>query len=295
MEDAQASSPEAAPSSSYRIITELDPPKGTDLQPFLDQALQLKGRVDAIQVTDSEHAIMRMAPLAPCIALKGHSIQPVMTVNGRDRNRISFQADLLAAASMGIEDILIKEGHDPSEGDQPVVKISDDLDMLTMIKCVNSLNNGIDLGGETLNRPTAFNLGVHLELSDDNSINRNLAESLAQMADTGVTSVTLGPTYDLNILEIFVPFAEKCKIKLYTSVMFLKSVAMVRYLNNLPGVPSVPQEFVKKLMNSPVKKDGALQLAADLLRDLTAIGEGTVVLSMGSQDRLPEFLNMIQK
>ena len=75
--------------------------------------------------------------------------------------------------------------------------------------------------------------------------------------------------------------------------MFLKSVAMVKYLNNLPGVPSVPQEFLKKLMNAPVKKDAGMQLAADLFRDLAPYGQGTVLLAIGLRERLPEFLGMI--
>ena len=54
--------------------------------------------------------------------------------------------------------------------------------------------------------------------------------------------------------------------------MFLKSVTMVKYLNNLPGVPSVPQEFLKKMMNAPVKRDAGMEIASDLYRDLATLG-----------------------
>ncbi len=293
MEDAFGSSPAAAPSNSYRIIAELDPPKGTNLETFLSFAQQLKGRVDSVRVTDSEHAIMRMAPIAPCLTLKQHNIAPTMVINGRDRNRISFQADLLAASACGITDIVIEEGHDPAEGDQPVARTSGDLNMSTMIKCAAALNSGVDLAGEPLDGRCTFSVGVSMELSDDPSANRRLAESFSQLVDYGVSSVTLGPTYDLNILEPFTSAAEKSRMKLYTSIMFLKSVAMVRYLNNLPGVPSVPQEFLKKMMSAPVKKDAGMMLGADLFRDLTAIGDGTVLLALGWKERLPEFLGLI--
>lgn len=280
-------------STAFKIIAEVDPPKGTNLTSFLDSALQLRGRVDALRVTDNEHAIMRMSPISPCLTLLRHNIAPVMVINGRDRNRISFQSDLLAASSLGVTDIVIKEGHNPEEGDQPVARSSGDLNMQTMIKCVDALNKGHDLAGEILEGATDFNTGVALELSDDAATNRKLAESFQYMADNGVTSVTLGPTYDLNILDIFQPAAEKTGMKLYSSIMFLKSVVMIRYLNNLPGVPSVPQEFLKKMIDAPVKKDAGMQLAADLYRDLIAIGDGTVLLAIGLRDRLPEFLGMI--
>jgi 5,10-methylenetetrahydrofolate reductase len=75
--------------------------------------------------------------------------------------------------------------------------------------------------------------------------------------------------------------------------MFLKSVTMVRYLNNLPGVPSIPQEFLKKMIDAPVKKDAGMKVAADLMRDLAPLGNGVVLHAMGWRDRLPEFLDSI--
>ncbi len=277
----------------YTLISEADPPKGVNLVGFLQTALQIRGRVDTVRVTDCEHAIMRMAPVAPCLALKEKGFDPEMIITGRDRNRISFQADLLSAAALGIKKIVIKEGHDPAEGDQPVARTSGDLDLETMLRCVAALNSGKDLAGEPLDGATDFQIGVGLELSDDVNFIREKAEYFKKLADYGVKSVTLGPTYDVNIVEQFLPFAEETGIQLFPSVMFLKSVTMVRYLNNLPGVPSIPHEFLKKMMQAPVKKDAGMQVAADLLRELAPLGDGIVLLAIGWKDRLPEFLDII--
>jgi methylenetetrahydrofolate reductase (NADPH) len=286
----QASS---SPAKSYTLISEADPPKGVNLTGFVQTALQVRGRVDTIRVTDCEHAIMRMAPVAPCLALKEKGFDPEMIITGRDRNRISFQADLLSAAALGIKKIVIKEGHDPAEGDQPVARTSGDLDLETMLQCVAALNSGKDLAGEPLDGATDFQIGVGLELSDDVNFNREKAEYFRKLAAYGVKSVTLGPTYDVNIVEQFVPFAEETGIQLLPSVMFLKSVTMVRYLNNLPGVPSIPHEFLKKMMQAPVKKDAGMQVAADLLRELAPLGDGIVLLAIGWKDRLPDFLDLV--
>ncbi len=279
--------------NQYKLIAEIDPPKGVNLDTFLDTALQIRGRVDGARVTDSEHAIMRMSPVAPCLALKEKGFEPEMIITGRDRNRISFQADLLSAAALGIRNIIIKEGHDPAEGDQPVVRTSGDLNLVSMLQCASALNNGTDLAGEPLDGAADFNIGVAIDLSDDVNFNRERAEFFKQLEQYGVQSVTLGPTYDLNIVEQFLPFAEETGIKLFTSLMFLKSVTMVRYLNNLPGVPSIPQEFLKKMIDAPVKKDAGMKVAADLMRDLALLGEGVVLHAMGWRDRLPEFLDSI--
>jgi methylenetetrahydrofolate reductase (NADPH) len=277
----------------YSLISEIDPPKGVNLDAFINTALQVRGRVDGVRVTDCEHAIMRMSPVAPCLFLKEKGFDPEMIITGRDRNRISFQADLLAAAALGIKRIIVKEGHDPAEGDQPVARTSGDLDLDSMLQCVAALNSGKDLAGEPLDGATDFHIGVNIELSDDVNFNRERAEFLKKMQEYGVSAVTLGPTYDVNIIEQFLPFAEAAGIRLLTSVMLLKSVTMVRYLNNLPGVPSIPHEFLKKMMQAPVKKDAGMQVAADLLRELAPLGDGIVLLAIGWKDRLPEFLDLI--
>lgn len=283
------------PSRQTTLIAEIDPPKGTNLDPFLASALNLRGRVDAVRVTDGEHAIMRMSPLAPCLALKEKGIEPSMIINGRDRNRISFQADLLCAAALGVKQIVIKEGHDPREGDQPVARSSGDLNLETMLKCAAALNDGKDLAGELLDGATDFNIGVYIELSDDVNLNRERAEYFKQLEGFGVSSVTLGPTYDFNIIEQFLPFAEQTGIKLFSSLMFLKSVTMVRYLNNLTGVPSIPQEFLKKMMQAPDKKNAGIQVAAEFLQELTQLGDGVVLLALGWSEKLPEILDLIER
>jgi methylenetetrahydrofolate reductase (NADPH) len=280
-------------SQAATLIAEVDPPKGVNLAGFLDKILLMRGRVDTIRVTDNEHAVMRMAPLAPCLALQEKGVAPSMMITGRDRNRLSFQADLLSAAALAITDIVIKEGHDTREGDQPVARSSGDLDLPTMLACVAALNSGTDLAGEPLDGATSFTLGVYLELSDDVNLNRERAEYFFRLREFGVSSVTLSPTYDLNIIEQFSSFAEQTDIKLHTSLMYLKSVTMIRYLNNLAGVPSIPQEFLKNMMSAPDKKNAGIAVAADFYRELAAISDGVVLLSLGWKDKLGEFLDRI--
>ena len=162
-----------------------------------------------------------------------------------------------------------------------------------MLKCVSSLNAGHDLAGEPLDGATSFTVGVSLDLSDDATRNREQVEYIRKLAGFGVTSVSLGPTYDINIIEQFLPVAEETGIRLSLSVMLLKSVTMIRYLNNLKGVPSVPQEYLKKMMDAPVKQDAGMTIGADFVREIAPMVDGIVVLALGWRDRLPEFLDLI--
>lgn len=282
----------AMQSDEFALLAEIDPPKGTELKGFVDTVLSIRGRVTAVAVTDGASAIMRMTPIGPCKALLEHNVDPVMIFNGRDRNRIAFQGDLLAASALGVTGLLLKRGQDPAEGDQPMAADSGDLDLGVMLKCVAALNKGRDLGGEELSGSTDFFLGAQLDVSDDIGANRQAADRLPDLADKGVKFIVLGPTYDMNIVDLFAEKAEDAGVKVLASVMYLKSVAMIRYINNLPGVPSVPHEFLKNMMDAPVKQQAGMEIAASFLKDVETRCQGAVLIALGWVDRLPDFLTL---
>ncbi len=282
-------------SGDFVLLTEVDPPKGAGLSGFIDGVIAIKGRVTAVVVTDGANAIMRMTPLVPCGALIERGIETVMIINGRDRNRISFQGDLLAAWSLGVRNILIKEGEDPSVGDQPMAKRSTDLGLDVMLDCVSALKSGRDLGGEKLDGEVDFSTGYYLDVSDDINSNRKKAGRIPHLAEKGASYIVLGPTYDTNIVDLFAKVAADAGIGLLASVMLLKSVAMIRYLDNLPGVPSVPHEFLKQMMKSPVKQQAGMEIAASFIKDIRERCAGAVLIAMGWGTHMPEFLDILER
>lgn len=284
---------DAISGEGFTLLAEVDPPKGVDTSAFMDTVLNIRGRVAGVAVTDGSHAIMRMTPMAPCKLLLDRNIEPVMILNGRDRNRISFQGDLLSAWSLGVKNLLLREGQDPAVGDQPMARSAGDLDLSVMLQCAAALNGGRDLAGEQLDGKTDFLVGAAFELSDDVNVNRRTAEGLPRLAEKGVKYVVLGPTYDMNIIDLMAGAAEKAEMKVFASVMFLKSVTMIRYLNNLPGVPGIPHEFLKQMMKAPVKQQAGMEIAKTLLKDIEERCQGGVLIALGWGNRLPEFLKLI--
>lgn len=277
----------------FTLIAEIDPPKGVDLTEFIDSANAIRGRVNAVMVTDGGSAVMRMTPLAPCRELIEHNIEPIMILNGRDRNRISFQGDLLGAWRLGVRNILLEQGHEPSTGDQPMALRSKDLTPEIALQCVKALNNGRDLGGDDLMGATGYAIGVRIEASDDVNKNRKQAQAIMELPKDVVSYLVLGPTYDANIVDLFAKSAFDAGIRLFTSVMLLKSVAMIRYLNDLPGAPSIPNEFLKKMMSSPVKHKAGMEIAAEFIEDIKDRCKGAVLVTLGWGNNMPEFLSML--
>jgi methylenetetrahydrofolate reductase (NADPH) len=284
---------DAVAGDGFKLLAEVDPPKGTDPQTFLDTALGIRGRVDGIVVTDCAYAIMRMTSLAPSRLLIERNVDPVMALASRDRNRLSFQGDLLAAWALGVRELLIQEGADPSVGDQRGAKSSGDLDLDTALQCVGAVNAGKDLDGEPLEGQADFFYGVTLDVSDDEAANRKACDTLPQLKERGVGCVVLSPTYDLSIIDLFSEAAARSELPLFTTVMLLKSVSMIRYLNSLPGVPNIPDEHLKAMRSAPVKPQAGLDIAARFLKDIEQRCKGAVLHGLGWGARLPELLSQV--
>src|ERR1044072_7879517 len=112
----------AIASGRFVITAEITPPVSCNREDVLAKALPLKGLADAVNVTDGAGA----QPPAPI--LLQNDIEPVLQLTCRDRNRLALQSDLLGAAALGIRNLLVLRGDDPTAGDQPDAKPVFDLD-----------------------------------------------------------------------------------------------------------------------------------------------------------------------
>ena len=110
------------------VTAEVVPPVTCDPEALIAKVRPLKGLADAVNVTDGAGARAHMGSLAAAALLLGAGVEPILQLTCRDRNRIALQSDLLAAAAMGIENLLLLRGDDPSAGDQPDTKPVFDLD-----------------------------------------------------------------------------------------------------------------------------------------------------------------------
>ena len=129
-------------SGKFIVTTELNPPKGTNIQPILDKAKRLKGVVDAFNLTDSHRARMAMSPVALAHRLVLQKQTPILQITCRDRNRLAIQSDLLGAYTLGISNLLCMTGDHPKSGDHPEAKPVFDIDAIRLLEIISSLNSG---------------------------------------------------------------------------------------------------------------------------------------------------------
>jgi len=145
---------ESLESGRFTVTGEIGPPKGTNVEPVLEEADEyLKGRVTAVNVTDIQTAVMRMGSLPVCHMLVDRGMEPIFQMVCRDRNRLALQSDLLNAAVMGIENVLSLTGDHTLMGDHRQAKPVYDLDSVGLLQAMTTLESGTDMGLDMKGNP----------------------------------------------------------------------------------------------------------------------------------------------
>lgn len=274
--------------------SEVGPPKGTCLKKVIEEVLPLKGRVDALNVTDLQSSVMRMSSLAASVRLKEAGFEPILQLTCRDRNRLALQAELLAAAAFGIRDILALTGDHPSLGDHPQAKPVFDIDSIALVEVLKSLERGQDMNGNKLcGEPPEFFIGAAVNPGAD-----PLEPEIIKMEkkiEAGAQFFQTQAVFDLKVYDEFWSRTKHLKTPVLAGIMFLKSERMARYMNeHVPGV-SVPEELIREMSQAQDKKSKCLEIAVRTFQVLRSRVQGIHIMPIGWYNLLPAFLDATEK
>jgi methylenetetrahydrofolate reductase (NADPH) len=145
----------------FAVTAEIAPPASGDPNTLLERALPLRGLADAVNVTDGAQARASMSALAAAAILAQNGIEPILQMSCRDRNRIALQSDLLGASALGIRNLLMLRGDDPTAGDQADAKPVFDLDTQALAATAAMMRDRGELpSGRALQDRPAFFIGA---------------------------------------------------------------------------------------------------------------------------------------
>lgn len=274
----------------FMITAEVGPPKGIETDRLLRQAETLSRRVDAINITDQQSAVMKLGSLAICALLKRKSIDCIMQVTCRDRNRLALQSDVLSAASLGIENLLILTGDYPTLGDHPEAKPVYDLDSVQLLNVIRGLGQGLDMKGNKLEgRPPKFCLGAVVNPGAE-----PLEPQIMKMEkkiEAGAEFFQTQGIYDIKVFEEFLSKTKHLKTKILAGVILLKSDSMARYINkNLAGI-FVPDTLIQEIKDAQDKAEKSVEIAARLIKQLKAMCQGVHIMPLGWEELIPKVLD----
>lgn len=283
---------EALESGKFVVTSEIGPPKGTDILEALEAADVLKGRVDAINVTDLQSAVMRLGSLATCHLLIDRGLEPVFQVTCRDRNRLALQSDLLNASVLGIRNVLALTGDHTSLGDHPDAKPVFDLDAVLLLRTIKRMGEGYDLSDtELTGSPPQFFRGAVVS-----PVAEPLEPQLIKMEqkiEAGAQFFQTQGVFDLETFEKFMKLAGQFNMPILGGIILLKSAGMARFMNqNIAGV-YVPDDLIRE-MGKGKSKDRArtsVEIAARLIRGMKNLCQGVHLMPLGWEHRVPKILD----
>jgi len=278
----------------FAILAEMEPPKGVDVSKMTENAVRLKGRVDALVVPEMSNAVMRMSALGGAMILQSKGLETVMQVNCRDRNRIALQADLLAAHGCGIANVMAVTGEDPSYGDHHQARSVYDIDLMDLLGTINTLVQGKDMAGIELAGAPEFLVG---STSDAGAKGKSLELELEEMkkkADAGARFFITPPVFEVAALAPFVKKAQALQVAIIPTVVLLKSLGMARYMAKNMGHIAMPDTLISRLQKAPDKVKECTLIAAETVRTLKEEGfSGVMVATIGWEHKLPEILERV--
>ena len=279
---------ESLKSGKFVVTTELNPPKGTDLRRLFREADALDYMVDAFNLTDSPGANMSMAPIAAAHLMRDRGIEPILQVTGRDRNRIAIEGEILAAAALGVTNVLCMSGDPPGRGDHPDAVGVFDLRAETLLEAVSAMNSGTDMyGNELRGTPSIFAGAVANPGADDLDVELARMEEKVRM---GASFFQTQAVYDAETFETFMETARGFGVPVLAGMIVLKSARMARFLDaNLPGV-SVPESIIEEMDSAAVPADTSIEITSRLIRDVRDMCDGTHIMAIGWESRIPEIL-----
>ena len=211
----------------FTITVELDPPKSASAKTTEEQASQLKGLIDGINIADCPMANMRMSPIALAhIIQEDCGIETIFHLTCRDRNYIGLQAELLGAAGLGVQNILTLTGDSPQRGDTPQAKAVFETDTCGLIRLARTLNNGTDMNDQPLGCKTDFYIGA---AANPGSEDQDLEMAkLENKVTSGAGFIQTQPVYDLDKAKRFIEAAAHLNVPVLIGLMPLRGIKMAR-------------------------------------------------------------------
>lgn len=273
----------------FVVTAEIGPPKGTDISGMLGHIGQLKGKVDAANVTDNQSAVMRVCSLAVSTIAVQNGLEPIFQMTCRDRNRIGLQSDLLGAHILGIRNVLCMTGDYVSAGDHKNAKPVYDVESVQLLRIVEGLNKGKDMSGNDLKGPTDFFPGAVVTPETD-FIEPQLMK-FEKKVNAGAQFFQTQAIYDIEAFRKFMEYTRKFPVKILAGIVVLKSAGMANFMNkNVPGI-RVPQELIDEMKAAGKEKalSTGIDIAARHIRQLKdgALCDGVHIMAIGMEDKVP--------
>ena len=256
----------------FAITAEVSPPVSTDPSEFVARAMPLKGLASAVNVTDGAGAKAHLSSLVAAHYLHQAGIEPIVQMTCRDRNRLALQADLLGAMALGLRNVLVLTGDDPSAGDQPDAKSVNDLNSTGLLKIAAAMRAEHKLPpGTAIKGATDLLLGAA-----DAPIDPPPGwepKSLRAKIDGGADFVQTQFCMDTGIVRRYMQRLGEAgvRIPILIGIAPIPSAKSARWMREKLFGTIIPDALVERLERAADPKQEGRRICIEVLRELADI------------------------
>jgi len=283
----------------FAFTGEVGPPRGTDVEAVKKKAGYLKGKVDAVNITDNQTAMVRMSSWAASLILLSEGLEPNYQMVCRDRNRLAMQSDILGASAHGIKNMLCLSGDHQQFGDHPQAKGVFDIDSMQLINMVKKMrDDGKFLGGADIDSPPEIFIGAAANPFADPFEWR--VHRLAKKINAGADFIQTQCIYNMEKMREWIKQANDMglteKVYILAGVTPMKGLGMARYMKkSVPGM-DVPDEIINRLKGVDKKKqaDEGIKMACEQIEEFKEMKgvAGVHLMAIEWEHKVPEIAEL---
>lgn len=281
----------------FAVTAECGPPKGSDISVLKEKSKHLLGKVDAVNVTDNQTAIVRMSSVAASTILKSFGHEPILQMVTRDRNRIALQSDLFGAYALGIRNVLCLTGDHHSFGNQKEAVGVFDLDSIQLLRTVRDMRDeGKIIGGEDIQTAPKMFIGAA-----ENPFADPVSWRVVRLAKKVAAGADFIQTQCIFNVDRFAEFMKQAKdmgltekVHILAGITPLKGVGMAKYMANKVAGMEIPEELINRLAGVPKENqaDEGIKIAVETIQKVREIPgvDGIHLMAIEWEHKVPEIL-----
>ena len=268
-------------SGAFAVTAELGPPKSADPEVIRLKAGYLKGKVDAVNITDNQTAIVRMSSIAAGALALQQGVEPVIQITCRDRNRIAIQSDVLGAYALGLRNILCLSGDHQCFGNHRGCKNVYDMDSIQLVQVLKQMRDdkkfvcGEEIRNSKKEPPVEPRVFIGAAANPFGDPFEFRVIRLAKKVNAGVDFVQTQCIYDMERFEEWMRRVRERglheQVKIMAGVTPLKSVGMAKYMRDSVAGLSVPEHYIQRLEKAEDKAEEGIAICVEQIRRLREI------------------------
>lgn len=259
----------------FAVTSELGPPQNADPEVIKKKAQYCLGKVDGVNITDNQTAIVRTSSIAAASIAISCGIEPIVQMVCRDRNRIAMQSDILGAAALGVKNLLCLSGDHQSFGNHPQAKGVYDLDSMQLIAMVKKMRDDKRfLCDDPIkeHEPRLFIGAVANPFADPFEFR---VLRLGKKSEAGADFIQTQCIFDIDKfskwMEMVVKEGLHKKTYILAGLMPVRSHKALIYMKNNVAGMSIPDEIIKRMEAAEDPKEKGIEICIEMIEQIKNI------------------------